>query len=110
LFDGIFVGLTGWLPAVMIRGNKSRKELLGEIEDNPIFWYVKTAFASLFAGLFMAFFVSASLEVFTPLTFWTGFWAIGVVSDTGPMLIFTAPAVHALLKATRKAWSWMPNF
>ncbi len=110
IFDGIFVGLTGWLPAVMIRGDKTKHELLDKIQTAPVNWYLKIGAVCLFAGLFMAFFVAASLEILTPLTFWTAFWAIGVISDTAPMLIFTAPSVHALLKATRKAWTWMPNF
>jgi len=110
IFDGIFVGLTGWIPAMVIRGNKTNAQLLEEIQKHLPAWYLKTALACLFAGLFMSFFVAVSLELTTSLTFWTAFWAIGIVSDTGPLLLFTAPAVHALLLATKKAWNWMPSF
>ena len=110
LADGIFVGLTGWIPAWLLRGDKSLYQLLGEIQSSWRAWYVKCAVINLFAGLFMAFFVSLSLEVTTPLPFWLGFWAIGAISDTIPMVLFTAPAVHLLLGATKRAWSWMPQF
>lgn len=110
VFDGIFVGLTGWIPAALIRGNRTNTELLEEIKKDWRLWYLKTAGACLFAGLFMAFFVAVSLELTTPMTFWMGFWSIGFVSDTAPLVIFTAPAVHALLVATKRAWSWMPQF
>lgn len=110
IFDGIFVGLTGWIPAAVIRGGKSNAELLEDIKKNATAWYLKTAVVCLSAGLFMSFFVAVSLELTTPLTFWTAFWAIGIVSDTGPLLLFTAPAAHALLLATKRAWNWMPSF
>lgn len=109
IFDGIFVGLTGWIPATMIRGNKSNAELLTDIQSGWLPWYVKTGVVCLFAGLFMSFFVAVSLELTTSLTWWTSFWAIGVVSDTAPLLLFTAPAAHVLLRATRRA-SWLPQF
>lgn len=110
LFDGIFVGLTGWIPAVLIRGNKTTAEVLRDIQENARLWYAKTAAACLFAGLFMSFFVAVSLELTTTLTFWMSFWAIGIVSDTAPLVLATAPVVHALLLATRRAQSWMPQF
>lgn len=110
IFDGIFVGLTGWIPAALIRGGKSNAELLEEIRKGWLSWYIKTGAVCLLAGLFMAFFVAVSLELTTPMTFWMGFWSIGFVSDTAPLVLFTAPAVHALLLATRRAWSWMPSF
>lgn len=110
IFDGVFVGLTGWIPAALIRGNKTNAEVLDEIRQNTRRWYAKTAGACLFGSLFMSFFVAVSLELTTPMTFWMGFWSIGIVSDTLPLLFFTAPAVHTLLGATRRAWSWMPQF
>lgn len=108
--DGIFVGLTGWIPAYLLRGDRTNAELLEQIQENSRAWYLKCAIVNLFAGLFMSFFVAFSLEVTTPLPFWLSFWAIGVISDTGPMILFTAPAVHMLLGATRRSWSWMPQF
>lgn len=110
LADAIFVGLTGWIPGWLIRGDRSNASLLEEIQRNTSLWYVKTAVVCLFTGLFMSFFVALSLELTTPLTFWLSFWAIGVISDTGPLVLFTAPAVHLLLAATRRSWSWMPQF
>ncbi len=110
IFDGIFVGLTGWIPAVMIKGNLSNAELLNKIQNNTTRWYFKIAAGTAFSGLFMSFFVAASLELLTSITFWTGFWAIGIISDTPPMILFTAPAIHTLLISTKKAWSWMPRF
>lgn len=110
LFDGVFVGLTGWIPAAIVRGNRTNAELIEEIQSGTAAWYLKTALACLFGGLFMSFFVAVSLELTTPLSFWMAFWSIGIVSDTAPLVLFTAPTVHALLLATRRAWSWMPQF
>ncbi len=108
--DGIMVGLTGWIPAVLLRGKRTNSELLAYIAEDPWRWYRRCAVVCLFTGLFMAFVVAVSLSLTTPLTFWVSFWAIGVVSDTLPMMLFTGLVSHWLLRMTRPSWSWMPQY
>jgi len=108
LADGIFVGLTGAIPAWLLRRG-TLKELWDQIQSDHRAWYLKTALVGLASGLFMSFFVALSLSVFTPLPFWLSFWAIGVVSDTGPLMLM-GPIVLKLMESTRRAWSWMPQF
>lgn len=109
LFDGIFVGLTGWIPAVIVRGDKTFAEMFREVQNNKRLWFLKAAIAGGISGLFMSFFVASSLELTTPLTFWVSFWAIGVISDTPPLLL-TGPLTYGVMKAVRRASSWMPQF
>jgi hypothetical protein len=110
LADGFFVGLTGWIPGWLLRGNLKPAELLALISANTRSWYLRSGVVMLFTGLFMAFFVALSLELTTPLPFWLSFWAIGVISDTIPMVLLTGVATLLLLRATRPAWTWMPQF
>ncbi|RJR24949.1 hypothetical protein C4578_01985 [Candidatus Microgenomates bacterium] len=110
--DGILVGaLTGSAIAVILRGGKSRQELLSHIQENRRRWVVKCALVNLVAGVTMAFFVGASLNVTTAggVPWWAGFFAIGVMSDTIPMVLCTAFLAEPLLRIVQ--WrSELPNF
>lgn len=110
IVDGIFVGLTGWIPAFLIRGTKTNQELQADIQSRGRAWYIETALVCLYAGLFMSVFVGVSLEATIGLPFGTGFGLIGIVSDTPPMIVLTGVAVAALLGVTRRSWSWMRTF
>ena len=110
LADGILVGLTGWLPAALLAGDKSRRELLAEISGSR-FWafYLKSAVVLLVTGLIMALGVAISLQLTAGVPFWTGFLLIGIVSDTGPMIIGTAP-VTLLFLTLIKSMSWIQRW
>lgn len=110
LADGILVGLTGWLPAMLLAGDKSRRELLASMSGSR-FWgfYLKSAVVLLGTGLIMALGVAASLQLTAGIPFWTGFWLIGVVSDTGPMIVGTAPAAYLFLTLI-KSLSWIQRW
>jgi len=110
IVDGIFVGLTGWLPAFLLRGNLTFSEMLQQIEQNKWVWYLKSGLVCLFAGLFMSTFVAISLEATIDLPFSIGFVMIGLVSDTGPMVIMTGILTLLLLRVTRRMWSWLRTF
>lgn len=110
IVDGIFVGLTGWIPAWLIRGNKSNQELLEEANENTWRWVVKNGLVCLFAGLFMSTFVAISLEATIDLPFSTGFAMIGLASDTGPMVVVTGLMNRAMLQATKPMWNFLRTF
>ncbi|MCL4384326.1 hypothetical protein M1116_02640 [Patescibacteria group bacterium] len=110
LVDGVFVGLTGWIPAMLLRGNDNNETLLNTILQNPRQWYIRAGLVSLFAGLFMSVFVGISLNATIQLPFWTGFGLIGIVSDTPMMVLFTGVGALWLLKATRRQWKVMHAF
>jgi uncharacterized membrane protein len=110
--DGVFVGaLTGWVIAVALRGKRTREELLAQIESNRVAWIIKCALVNLIGGLVMAFFVGASLKVTTggAVPWWVGFFTIGVLSDTVPMVVWTAFLTEPLLRLTRR-YTELPNF
>lgn len=108
--DGFWVGtMTGWFISVMIRRGKSRDALLAEIDANRWRYYVKCGLVGLVGGLVMAFGVAISLKVTSPLSWWASFWAIGVLSDTLPMIIWIGPVSEAALRLTRRL-TWLPNF
>lgn len=109
--DGVYVGvLTGWLIAVVLRGNRTREELLTHIEGNPLRWIASCMLVNLAGGLAMSVVVAASLKVAVGLpTWWLGFFTIGVISDTAPMVIFTAFLVAPLLRLLNR-YSELPNF
>lgn len=108
LADGVFVGLTGAIPAWLLRRG-TLNDMWTLIQNNTRAWYLKTAIIGLGSGLFMSFFVALSLGALGALPFWVSFWAIGVVSDTGPLML-TGPIVAKLMQATRRTWSWIPQF
>lgn len=108
LVDGIFVGLTGAIPAWLLRRG-SLQEMWDQIQGNTRAWYLKAALVGLGSGLFMSFFVALSLNYLGVLPFWVAFWAIGVISDTGPLML-TGPIVLKLMESTKRAWSWLPQF
>lgn len=110
IVDGIFVGLTGWLPAFLLRGNLTFSEMLARIEQNKWAWYIKAGLVCLFAGLFMSTFVAISLEATIDLPFSIGFVMIGLASDTGPMVVVTGALVLLLLRVTRPTWNWLRTF
>jgi len=110
--DGMFVGaLTGWFIAVALRGKMSREGLLRYIEGNRLRWIVSCVVVNLIGGVVMGFFVGASLNVTTAgaVPWWAGFFAIGVISDTLPMMIFTAFLTESLLRLTVRHRE-LPNF
>lgn len=101
VIDGVAVGLfTGWIIAAILRGSMNKKELLMHITNNRWMWIVKCALVNLVAGLVMSFFVGASLNVTTAgaVPWWAGFFSIGILSDTIPMVIFTAFFAEPLLR------------
>jgi energy-coupling factor transport system substrate-specific component len=103
--DGVFVGFfTGWMISTLLRGRMSRSELIGHIAANRTGWYVKSAIVALVGGVVMAFFVGASLNVTTggAVPWWAGFFTIGVVSDTLPMVIFIPLLTEPLLRITQR--------
>lgn len=108
--DGFWVGLmTGWFISVMLRQGRSREELLRHIEANRWRYYLRSAWVGLIGGVVMAFFVAVSIKLTSPLSWWAGFWTIGVMSDTLPMVIWIGPISEAVLRATRRL-TWLPNF
>lgn len=108
--DGVLVGMTGWLPAHILRGTKSREELLTEITAQGARWYAWAAFVLFGTSMLMSVGVAASLHVLGVVPFWIGFWAIGVISDTMPLVIGTLLLTPFLLRSTRRQASWMPQF
>lgn len=108
--DGFWVGLmTGWFISVMLRQGRTREELLRYIESNRWSYYLRSGWVGLVGGLVMSFGVAISLKVTSPLSWWASFWAIGVLSDTLPMIIWTGPMSEACLRLTRRL-TWLPNF
>ncbi len=107
--DGIFVGLTGWLPAILLRGNRTNAELLSDVNDHPKRWIGKSLWVCAFTGIFMATFVALSLKATIDLPFITGLVMIGVISDSGPMLA-TGWLSKKMLEATRPMWNWLRTF
>lgn len=85
-FDGVFVGLTGWVPAVML----SSRLNAGRLSRVDWIYCVGVLVAVSFG---MAIFVAASLEIFTPLSFWVSFWAIGIIADSAPIILFSIPVL-----------------
>lgn len=108
--DALFVGLTGWIPAWLLRGKLSLKELKAKIEANPRRWYIMSGLVCLFAGLFMSVFVAISLQATIQLPFMTGFGLIGIVSDTPMMVLFTGLLSYGLMKVIRPSWNWIRAF
>jgi hypothetical protein len=108
--DGFWVALmTGWFISAVVRRGKSREALLAEIDQNRWKYYLKCSLAGLVGGLTMAFFVALSLKMTSTLSWWASFWAIGVLSDTLPMVIWIGPVSEALLRLTKRL-TWLPNF
>ena len=108
--DGWWVGLmTGWFISVMLRQGRSREELIQYIEQNRWRYYLRSAWVGLVGGLVMSFGVSISLKVTSPLSWWASFWAIGVLSDSLPMIIWIGPVSEVTLRVTRRL-NWLPNF
>ncbi len=102
LADRIAVGLTGWAPAAVLAGSKSRRQLLAEM-SGARFWefYARSMLVCLLTGLVMALIVALSLRVTVHIPFRVGFGLIGIVSDTAPMVVGTAPATYVLLKLAK---------
>jgi hypothetical protein len=95
IVDGIFVGLTGALPVLVLR---SGVETSPEQKEG---WFGRALMVGLATGLFMSVFVAVSLELTTPLPFWLSFWAIGVISDTLPIMLGLAILTPVFQRATR---------
>lgn len=110
--DGLFVGLfTGAFVSWVLRGKRSRTELLEYIQAHRLAWYVKSILVNLTGGMIMAFFVAASLQVSTAggVPWWMGFFTIGVLSDTLPMALVTPFLVEPLLILTHRRTD-LPNW
>ena len=108
--DGFWVGLmTGWFISVFVRRGQSREELLERISAGRWAYYGRCALAGLIGGLVMSFGVAVSLKMTSPLSWWASFWAIGVLSDSLPMIIWIGPVSEAVLRLTRRL-TWLPNF
>ena len=108
--DGFWVGLmTGWFVSVFVRRGRSREELLAHIDEHRWAYYGRCAIAGLIGGLVMSFGVALSLKMTSTLSWWASFWAIGVLSDTLPMIIWTGPVSEAVLRLTRRL-TWLPDF
>lgn len=110
VIDGIFVGLfTGWFLSVTCRRGMEREELLQHITNHRWRYYLSCAAWGLIGCVIMSFFVAASLKATVGLSWWASFWAIGILSDTLPILIWFGPLSEAALRLTRKI-TWLPNF
>lgn len=108
--DGFFVGLmTGWFISVVVRRGMSRAQLIEYIDQHRVSYYIRCAGAGLIGGLVMSFFVALSLKVTSPLSWWSAFWAIGIISDTLPMVIWIGPISEIVLRLTKRL-TWLPNF
>src|SRR6185436_13932424 len=64
LVDGFMVGLTGWIPAAVLVGAKTQRQIWEEIRGRR-FWgfYAKSAVVCLASGLLMALVVALSLQI-----------------------------------------------
>lgn len=106
VMDGIMVGvMTGWFISVVARRGRSREEMLAELDKGwaaRLKFYLICAVASLIAGLVMSTFVAASLKAATSMSWWAGFWSIGVLSDTIPMVIWVGPVSEIVLRLLRR--------
>jgi len=96
LIDGIMVGFTGWLPAIMIR----RKGTLEQIADSPAaIW--QSGLWCLISGLIMVVAVSASLSALGIFKFWWALFWLGI-SDIVPLAVGTPILVKLAAKRLSK--------
>lgn len=102
--DGIMVGLTGVLPALILRGSLTTPQLLEKVEREG--WVGKALLVSFVTGIFMSVPVAISLQLTSPVPFWVAFWAIGILSDTIPIMLGVAFLTPLFLRATRsQTWA-----
>ena len=102
LADGIMVGFTGWLPAVMVGKGRTFAELG---RDKSLL--VKSALWSLIAGIAMIIVVCGSLQVFGIFNFWWAVLWIGL-SDIPPLVIGTPFLVMFLARRLEKVQTMIP--
>jgi len=97
IVDGIMVGFTGLLPAVMVGRGRSFEELAA---DSTIIW--TSAIWSFIAGVIMIFAVCASLAYLKIFPFWWSVFWIGI-SDIAPLVVGTPILVKFLAQRLAKA-------
>ncbi|WP_276352138.1 aminotriazole resistance protein [Cohnella caldifontis] len=102
LADGIMVGFTGWLPAVMVGKGKTLAQLAA---DKSLL--VKSAAWSFAAGVLMIIVSCASLQIFGIFNFWWGAMWIGL-SDVPPLVIGTPILVLFLARRLSKVQTMIP--
>lgn len=96
LVDGIMVGVTGLLPALMVGRGRSFAELA---DDKGLIW--KSALWTLVAGVAMVFAVSASLAFLKIFDFWWAVLWLGI-SDITPLVVGTPIIVKLLVSRLAK--------
>ncbi|RUS47076.1 aminotriazole resistance protein [Cohnella sp. AR92] len=102
LADGIMVGFTGWLPAMMVGRGRTLAEL-GRSKSV----LVQSALWSLAAGIVMIVIACASLHFFGIFNFWWGVLWIGL-SDVPPLVIGTPILVLFLARRLEKVQTMIP--
>lgn len=102
LADGIMVGFTGWLPAMMVGRGRTLKELG---HDKSVI--VKSALWSLVAGVIMIVIACASLDLLGIFDFWWSVLWIGI-SDVPPLVIGTPILVVFLARRLEKMQTMIP--
>ena len=102
LADGIMVGFTGWLPAVMVGKGRTFADLG---RDKSLI--LKSALWSLVAGVIMIIIVCASLHFFGIFNFWWSMFWIGL-SDIPPLVIGTPILVMFLARRLERIQTMIP--
>ncbi len=96
LIDGIMVGFTGLLPAVMVRGGRGLDEIAN---DASVIW--KSALWCTISGVIMVAAVSASLSILGIFDFWWAMLWLGI-SDIAPLIVGTPILVMIFAKRLSK--------
>lgn len=102
LIDGIMVGVTGLVPALLVGKGRSFAEL---DRDKSLIW--KSALWSLLTGIAMVIAVSGSLHVFGIFDFWWALLWLGL-SDVPTLVIGTPILVKFLVKRLSKVQVSIP--
>ncbi len=102
LADGIMVGFTGWLPAMMVGRGKTLKQLG---HDKSLM--IQSAVWSLIAGLIMIVVTCASMSLLGIFDFWWAMLWIGI-SDVPPLVIGTPILLVFLARRLEKVQTMIP--
>ncbi|MNC14010.1 hypothetical protein D3C75_617750 [compost metagenome] len=102
LADGIMVGFTGWLPAMMVGRGRTLQQLG---RDKSVI--IKSALWSLVAGVIMILVACASLDFLGIFDFWWAVLWIGI-SDVPPLVIGTPILLVFLARRLEKVQTMIP--